>query len=120
MLLSVQRCVRPMGEGWMKAAEIFNVTGLATLVTGAASGIGLAYSEVMAANGARVAMLDKDDAALASAVAQLRGAGYDVHGATVDVTDRAALRLAFDTAAQTLGALDVVFANAGIAPGPGF
>src|ERR1700743_203728 len=78
----------PMGEGWMKAAEIFNVKGLATLVTGAASGIGLAYSEVMAANGARVAMLDKDDAALASAVAQLRGAGYDVHGATLDVTDR--------------------------------
>jgi NAD(P)-dependent dehydrogenase (short-subunit alcohol dehydrogenase family) len=104
----------------MKAAEIFAVEGFATIVTGAASGIGLAYSEVMAVNGARVAMLDRDADGLSSAVARLKGAGHDVYGTTVDVTDRNALRLAFHTAVQTFGSLDVVFANAGIDAGPGF
>ncbi|MDP9052179.1 MAG: SDR family oxidoreductase [Acidobacteriota bacterium] len=104
----------------MKAAEIFDVQGLATIVTGAASGIGLAYSEVMAVNGARVAMLDKDTAALEKSVGRLKSTGGDVYGAAVDVTDRGAMRLAFDAAAQTFGALDVLFANAGIDAGPGF
>ena len=47
----------------MKTAELFDVRGLATIVTGAASGIGLAYAEVMADNGARVTLMDKDAAA---------------------------------------------------------
>ena len=50
----------------MKIAELFDVRGLATIVTGAASGIGYAYAEAMADNGARVAMLDIDRAGLDS------------------------------------------------------
>ena len=37
----------------MKTAELFDVRGLVTIVTGAASGIGLAYAKAMADNGAR-------------------------------------------------------------------
>jgi NAD(P)-dependent dehydrogenase (short-subunit alcohol dehydrogenase family) len=104
----------------MKVTELFNVEGLATIVTGAASGLGLAYSEVMAANGARVALFDLDSAGLSAAVERLKSTGGNVHGVTVDVTDRRMLREAFDASAASFGGLDVVFANAGIDAGAGF
>jgi NAD(P)-dependent dehydrogenase (short-subunit alcohol dehydrogenase family) len=104
----------------MKASELFDVAGLAAIVTGAASGIGYAYAEVMADNGARVAMLDIDRAGLDAAVAKLKAKGADVRGIAVDVTDRVALRAAFDEAAKAFGRLDVLFANAGIDSSPGF
>jgi NAD(P)-dependent dehydrogenase (short-subunit alcohol dehydrogenase family) len=104
----------------MKASELFDVGGRATVVTGGASGIGLAYAEVMADNGARVALLDVDRGGLDAAVAKLKAKGGDVRGAVVDVTDRPALRAAIDGAASAFGRLDVLFANAGIDPGPAF
>lgn len=104
----------------MKISELFDVSGLATIVTGAASGIGYAYAEAMADNGARVAMLDIDRAALDAAVAKLRATGAEVRSIAVDVTDRAGLRAAFDQATEAFGRLDVVFANAGIDSPPGF
>jgi NAD(P)-dependent dehydrogenase (short-subunit alcohol dehydrogenase family) len=104
----------------MKADKLFDVRGLATVVTGGASGIGLAYAEAMADNGARVTLLDIDAASLERETGKLRKAGGDVRGATVDVTDRAALRRAIDEAAAHYGRLDVVFANAGIDSSPGF
>ena len=55
----------------MKTAELFDVRGLVTIVTGAASGIGLAYAEVMADNGARVTLMDRDESSLDAAVKRL-------------------------------------------------
>jgi NAD(P)-dependent dehydrogenase (short-subunit alcohol dehydrogenase family) len=104
----------------MKIADLFDVSGLCTVVTGAASGIGLAYSEVMAVNGARVTLMDVDAAGLATQVERLNAAGGDVRGVVVDVTDGRAMRQAFDATAEEYGRLDVVFANAGIDAGPGF
>ena len=104
----------------MKASELFDVAGLAVIVTGAASGIGYAYADAMADNGARVVLVDIDRAGLDQAVAKLKARGGDVRGAVADVTDRGALRAAFDRAAGELGRLDVLFANAGIDSGPGF
>ncbi|MGO8917941.1 MAG: SDR family NAD(P)-dependent oxidoreductase [Stellaceae bacterium] len=104
----------------MKAADLFAVKGLAAIVTGGASGIGLAYAEAMADNGARVTVMDKDGAALDREIARLSRAGGDVRGETVDVTDGAGLNRAFDAAAAQHGRIDVVFANAGIDPCPGF
>ena len=46
----------------MKASELFDVAGLAVIVTGAASGIGYAYADAMADNGARVVLVDIDRA----------------------------------------------------------
>ena len=103
----------------MKSAALFDVSGLVTVVTGGASGIGYACAEVMAANGARVTLMDRDRDALDKAVSTL-GAHGEVHGIVADVTDRPALRAAFAQAAQAQGRLDVVFANAGITGGPGF
>ena len=104
----------------MKAADLFDVRGLATIVTGAASGIGLAYAEAMADNGARVTLMDRDSSSLDAAVHQLAERGGDVRGQILDVTDRPGLRDGIDAAATHYGRLDVVFANVGIDSPPGF
>jgi NAD(P)-dependent dehydrogenase (short-subunit alcohol dehydrogenase family) len=97
----------------------FDVAGYGVIVTGGASGLGLAYGEVLAAHGARVTLIDLDTEAVTEHAGRLAGEGLDVRGATADVTDHAALDRAIDEAAETYGRLDVAFANAGIDPGPG-
>jgi NAD(P)-dependent dehydrogenase (short-subunit alcohol dehydrogenase family) len=104
----------------MQAKALFNVAGFSSLVTGGASGIGYALAEVMAANSAQVTIIDADAEALHRAVEALRATGANVTGRVADVTDRAGLREAVAGAAQDMGRLDVVFANAGITAGPGF
>ena len=49
----------------MKQAELFDIKGHVAIVTGAASGLGLAFAEVMAENGATVVMVDVNEAELA-------------------------------------------------------
>jgi NAD(P)-dependent dehydrogenase (short-subunit alcohol dehydrogenase family) len=98
----------------------FDVTGHGVVVTGGASGLGLAYGEVLAAHGARVTLVDLDEAALDAEVTRLQGEGLDVRGAVADVTDHDALDRAIDDAAGAYGRLDVAFANAGIDSGVGF
>ncbi len=97
---------------------MFDVRGLSVIVTGGASGIGKAYAEVMAEHGARVAILDLDPVGLEKTVAAIRAAGGDVSGDVVDVGDRPGMATAFDRVAERYGKIDVVFANAGIDPGP--
>jgi NAD(P)-dependent dehydrogenase (short-subunit alcohol dehydrogenase family) len=104
----------------MKAEQIFDVTGRVTLVTGAASGLGLAMAEVMAENGAHVILADKDEAGLARAVARLGAQGCKVEAALVDVANLERLRAVVDGVAARHGRLDVAFANAGISAGSGF
>ncbi len=104
----------------MKADQLFNVQNHVAIVTGAASGLGLAMAEVMAENGARVTLVDIDAAGLDRATARLRAAGCMVEALTVDVRDTQALRNAIDATAAKHGRLDTVFANAGISSGPGF
>jgi NAD(P)-dependent dehydrogenase (short-subunit alcohol dehydrogenase family) len=104
----------------MKIAELFSVKDYGVVVTGGASGIGLAFTEALAENGARVTMLDVDAERIKGETRRLTDAGLDVRGAVVDVTDHTALDRAFDEAAESYGRLDVVFANAGIDSGPGF
>jgi NAD(P)-dependent dehydrogenase (short-subunit alcohol dehydrogenase family) len=98
----------------------FDVTGFGVIVTGGASGLGLAYGEVLAAHGARVTLIDVDAVALDTHTSRLQDEGLDVRGAVADVTDHAALDRAIDDAAEGYGRLDVAFANAGIDPGVGF
>jgi len=104
----------------VKISELFNVEGYGVVVTGGASGLGLAFVEALAANGARVTLLDVDSARIGAETDRLRQAGYDVRGELADVRDHAALDEAIDGAAALYGRLDVVFANAGIDSGPGF
>jgi len=104
----------------MKLADLFNVEGHVALVTGAASGLGLAFAEVMADNGATVVLTDIDAGGLDKATARLRAAGCNVEQAVVDISDTETLRATIDRAAERHGRLDSVFANAGSSAGPGF
>jgi len=103
-----------------KTGALFDIEGASVVVTGGAAGIGLAYAEVMAANGARVTIIDADAGAIERAVEALSRLGPRARGSVADVTDRTALDGAMTAAATARGRLDVVFANAGIAAGPGF
>jgi NAD(P)-dependent dehydrogenase (short-subunit alcohol dehydrogenase family) len=98
----------------------FDVAGFGVIVTGGASGLGLAYGEVLAAHGARVTLIDFEADGVAVQASRLRAEGFDVRSAVADVTDHASLDRVIDEAAAEYGRLDVAFANAGIDPGIGF
>ena len=82
--------------------------GLAALVTGGASGIGLATARLLADRGARVAVLDLNQGIEAD------GDSTDLYPVVADVTDDAAVRAAVAEAGRALGRLDIVVNNAGI------
>lgn len=103
-----------------RVEDIFAVQGKSVVVTGAASGIGLAIAEAMATNGAKVTMADRDDAAVNREAMRLRDAGYATNAMITDITKDTDLRQLFDSVIAREGRLDVVFANAGISGGPGF
>jgi NAD(P)-dependent dehydrogenase (short-subunit alcohol dehydrogenase family) len=104
----------------MNVSSRFDVSGFGVVVTGGASGLGLAYGEVLAAHGARVTLIDIDAGAVATQASRLQSEGLDVRGEAADVTDHPSLDHVIDEAAQRYGRLDVAFANAGIDPGAGF
>ncbi|UUU36228.1 SDR family oxidoreductase [Streptomyces sp. CA-210063] len=81
-----------------------DLTGLRAIVTGGASGIGLATARLLAARGAAVAVLDLDPS----------GASAPLLGLKADVTDDASVRAAVAEAVERFGGLDILVNNAGI------
>ncbi|GAA0421901.1 SDR family NAD(P)-dependent oxidoreductase [Leifsonia naganoensis] len=91
------------------------LAGLSVIVTGAASGIGRATALAFAREGARVALLDRDEAGLRTLQAELRASGIDsAVTLPVDVTDESSVRSAVGEAAAALDGVDVVVACAGV------
>ncbi|MGZ6777361.1 MAG: SDR family NAD(P)-dependent oxidoreductase [Mycobacterium sp.] len=88
--------------------------GRRALVTGGASGIGLASAEALARQGADVALLSRPDDDLDAAAARVRAHGGKVITVGADVADSAAVHDAFNRIESELGALDAVHNNAGI------
>lgn len=87
--------------------------GLSALVTGGASGIGLATARLLAGRGARVAVLDRSEADLDRVKAGAENTGLSP--LVADVTDDGAVRAAVAEAARLLGGrLDILVNNAGI------
>lgn len=104
----------------MNVSEQFDVSDYGVIVTGGASGLGLAYVEVLAAHGARVTLIDVDEGAVDEQASRLQGEGLDIRGAVADVTDTPELDRVIAEAAEHYGRLDVAFVNAGIDSGVGF
>jgi NAD(P)-dependent dehydrogenase (short-subunit alcohol dehydrogenase family) len=104
----------------MKAEQMFDLSGRVAIVTGAASGLGLAMAEVLAVNGATVALFDIDATGLAAAEDRLGEDGCTVESHVVDIADTGALTAAIDSVAADHGRLDIAIANAGMSAGPGF
>jgi 3-oxoacyl-[acyl-carrier protein] reductase len=85
--------------------------GRRAVITGGAAGIGLAVAQRLVASGARVALWDRDDAALANAKAALGGGAFTQ---ALDVTDHVAVDRAAQASAAALGGIDVLVCSAGI------
>ncbi|MER5882941.1 SDR family oxidoreductase [Streptomyces sp. NPDC001941] len=94
--------------------EQFGLDGRTALVTGASSGIGRAIAQALAAAGARVVLLGRDEARLAEAVTAVRDAGGEAASVAADVGDREALRAAAERAVEPFGEPDVLVASAGV------
>ncbi len=87
------------------------------VVTGAASGIGLATAEAFAGAGMSVVLADIEEERLASATSSLRSTGAAVLGVVVDVSDGESVEALAERTVEEFGAVHVVHLNAGVAAG---
>jgi 3-oxoacyl-[acyl-carrier protein] reductase len=90
--------------------------GRNAVVTGGANGIGRACARRLAAEGATIALLDVDTEKVASTAAELADGGRTALGYSVDVSDPAQVRDAFDDFERRSGRIDVLVNMAGIFP----
>ncbi len=97
------------------ANELFDVKGRTALVTGASSGLGWRFAEVLAANGANVAVAARRLDRLEALRTQIEQRGGTVLPVAVDVTDVGSIAPAFDAVEQAFGPIDIVVNNAGVA-----
>src|ERR671923_2526057 len=84
------------------------------LVTGAASGLGLATAKAFAEAGASVVLADWNEQAVRTAADELAGKGYKTLGICCDVADDAQVEAMVDQTVATFGRLDVAYNNAGV------
>jgi len=93
---------------------IFDLSGKTAAVTGGGSGIGRAIAIQLAKHGARVAILDVDQAGADSVVAEIRANDGLVNSIHCDVSDASSVEAAFEAATDS-APLDILINNAGIA-----
>jgi len=91
--------------------------GRTAVITGGASGIGLATARRLAAEGMNIVIVDIEQPALDEAVADLGAAGAAVLGVAADVSDRASLENLRERAVERFGSVELLFNNAGVGSG---
>src|SRR6266446_7523448 len=99
----------------MKASELFDITGRVALVTGASSGLGARFAQLLAANGAAVGLVARRQDRLAGVASRIEAAGGRVIAVEADVCDRDAMKRAFDAVEAQFGTVTILINNAGIA-----
>jgi NAD(P)-dependent dehydrogenase (short-subunit alcohol dehydrogenase family) len=100
--------------------DVRDLGGKWSLVTGAASGIGMETALELARRGSNLAICDLDEARLATAEERLRGFGRQVITARVDVADRGDMQAFAARVHGEIGAVDILMNNAGVGLGGGF
>jgi 3-oxoacyl-[acyl-carrier protein] reductase len=98
----------------MGAANLFDLTGQIALVTGASSGLGVRFAQVLAEAGAAVTLLARRADRLEAVRADIEQAGGRAVAIAADVTDRAAMTRAFDAVEKAFGTVTVLVNNAGV------
>lgn len=91
-----------------------NLAGRTAVVTGAASGMGAATALLLAANGAKVALLARRADRLGSLAEKIAADGGQALAVTVDVTDQESVRAAADRIRSAYGRVDLVVNSAGV------
>jgi short-subunit dehydrogenase len=92
----------------------FSFTGKTVVITGGSRGLGLTIARQLAAEGARLALIARDENELARACAELRKAGAETFAAPCDLLDREQSLGAIEKIFQHYGAIDVLINNAGM------
>ncbi len=95
-----------------KEIRMRKLEGKVAVITGGNSGIGLATAKLLRQEGAKVAISGRDQTSLTAAAKEI---GSDTLAIRSDVSSIASLDAFFAKVAQTLGKIDVLFANAGVA-----
>lgn len=95
-------------------ATPFEFTGKVAVITGGASGIGLACAKALGRQGVRLVLADIEAAALDAAVCELTGSGAQVIAVRTDVGDRASVEALADRAWDHFGGVDILMNNAGV------
>jgi 3-oxoacyl-[acyl-carrier protein] reductase len=99
----------------MKASELFDLSGRVGLVTGASSGLGLRFAEVLAANGAAVALVARRKDRIVALQAKIEAAGGRAVAIEADVLDTVSMRRTFDAVEAACGTVTILVNNAGVA-----
>lgn len=92
-------------------------SGRVAVITGGASGVGRSLAFALGRRGAKIAVGDVDEAAMAQVEQDLSAEGIEAIVVHCDVTSVDSLNALADSATEKLGGLDLVFANAGIGAG---
>jgi 2-deoxy-D-gluconate 3-dehydrogenase len=92
----------------------FDLGGKVAIVTGGNGGIGLGMARGLAQAGAAIAVVGRDEAKSATAVAELKSKGASALAITADVTDKAAVAAMVDRTTGEFGRIDILVNNAGI------
>jgi NAD(P)-dependent dehydrogenase (short-subunit alcohol dehydrogenase family) len=98
----------------MSTNPTYDFSGQVAVVTGAASGMGLATVQAFAHAGAAVVLADSDESAARAAADELAAAGRQALAVTCDVSDEDQVAALVDGAVSAFGRLDMAFNNAGI------
>ena len=97
--------------------DVARLAGKTALITGAASGIGAATALAFAREGANVMCADIDAVGARATADAVVAAGTEASALALDVGDEGAVRASLEATVDQLGALDVIFNNAGIGGG---
>lgn len=98
----------------MAAADIFDLHGTVALVTGASSGLGVRFAEILAERGAAVVTVARRADRLNDLKARIERSGGRALAVEADVRDRGAMAAAFNAAEQTFGTVTILVNNAGV------